>query len=99
MFGRLIPDKGRSAEFFGFYDIFGKFSAIIGPALVGVISAAAAEQILAGQGLTAATATAAQIEAVNAQAAPLGMLGILLIFALGGGLYFFVLPRVSRKSR
>ena len=99
MFGRLIPDKGRSAEFFGFYDIFGKFSAIIGPALVGVISAAAAEQILAGQGLTAVTATAAQIEAVNAQAAPLGMLGILLIFALGGGLYFFVLPRVSRKSR
>ena len=35
LFGRLIP-KERSAEFFGFYNIFGKFSAIIGPALLGL---------------------------------------------------------------
>jgi len=34
-FGRLIPAE-RSAEFFGFYNIFGKFAAILGPFLVGV---------------------------------------------------------------
>ena len=30
MFGKLIPDKARSGEFFGFFDIFGKFSSIMG---------------------------------------------------------------------
>jgi UMF1 family MFS transporter len=34
-FGRLIPAE-RSAEFFGFYNIFGKFANIAGPLLVGV---------------------------------------------------------------
>ncbi len=31
-FGKLVPQE-RSAEFFGFYDIFGKFAAVIGPLL------------------------------------------------------------------
>ncbi len=31
-FGKLIPPE-RSNEYFGFYDIFGKFAAVIGPAL------------------------------------------------------------------
>jgi len=35
LFGRLIPPD-RSAEFFGFYNIFGKFAAILGPLLVGL---------------------------------------------------------------
>jgi len=35
-FGKLIPAE-RSAEFFGFYNIFGKFAAISGPLLVGGI--------------------------------------------------------------
>ena len=33
-YGRLIPPE-QSGEFFSFYDIFGKFAAIIGPFLVG----------------------------------------------------------------
>lgn len=37
LFGQLIPE-GRSNEFFGFYNIFGKFAAVVGPLLVGVIS-------------------------------------------------------------
>ncbi len=32
-FGKLIPAE-RSNEFFGFFDIFGKFAAVIGPALI-----------------------------------------------------------------
>lgn len=35
-FGQLIPAE-RSAEFFGFYNIFGKFAAITGPFLMGAI--------------------------------------------------------------
>ena len=33
IYGKLIP-KERSAEFFGFYNIFGRFAAIMGPFLV-----------------------------------------------------------------
>ncbi|MFH1784339.1 MAG: MFS transporter [bacterium] len=36
-FGKLIP-KDRSAEFFGFYNVFGKFAAIIGPFLVALLT-------------------------------------------------------------
>jgi len=36
-FGRLVP-KQRSSEFFGFYNILGKFSAVLGPILVGVVT-------------------------------------------------------------
>lgn len=34
-FAKLVP-KESSNEFFGFYNVFGKFAAIIGPALVGI---------------------------------------------------------------
>ncbi len=36
-FGKMIP-KEQSNEFFGLYDIFGKFAAIMGPALFGLFS-------------------------------------------------------------
>lgn len=36
-FGKLVP-KENSNEFFGFYNIFGKFAAILGPLLVAVTS-------------------------------------------------------------
>ncbi|WP_099221242.1 MFS transporter [Listeria costaricensis] len=36
-FGKIIPKK-RANEFYGFYNIFGKFSAIMGPALLGIIT-------------------------------------------------------------
>lgn len=35
-FGKLIP-ADHSAEFFGFFNIFGKFAAILGPVLVGAV--------------------------------------------------------------
>ena len=99
MFGKLIPDKNRSGEFFGFYDIFGKFSAIMGPALVGLSSALAADVMLKEQGLDRAIATAEQLAAVDTAAAPWGILSVLLIFFVGGGLYFFVLPKYLNKNK
>lgn len=37
LYSQLIP-PARSAEFFGFYNMLGKFAAIIGPLLVGVVT-------------------------------------------------------------
>lgn len=34
IYGKLVP-KQKAAQFFGFYDIFGKFAAILGPFMVG----------------------------------------------------------------
>lgn len=98
MFGKLIPDKARSGEFFGFFDIFGKFSSIIGPALVGTVSALAANRMLAAQGLTAATATAEQVDAINKAAGPYGILSVILIIIVGAVLYFAVLPHTMTKD-
>lgn len=36
-FARLVP-KEKSSEFFGFYSVFGKFAAILGPFLVGIVT-------------------------------------------------------------
>lgn len=36
-FGKLIP-KESGSEFFGFYNILGKFSAVLGPVLVGIVT-------------------------------------------------------------
>lgn len=36
-FGKLVP-ADRSNEYFGFFDIFGKFAAVIGPLLVGLFT-------------------------------------------------------------
>jgi UMF1 family MFS transporter len=35
-FGKLIP-KERSNEYFGFFDIFGKFASVVGPFLYGTM--------------------------------------------------------------
>ncbi len=37
LYARLIPSS-KSAEFFGFYNMLGKFAAVVGPLMVGVIS-------------------------------------------------------------
>ena len=36
-FAKLVT-KEKSAEYFGFYSIFGKFAAVLGPFLVGVVT-------------------------------------------------------------
>ncbi|ERI91557.1 transporter, major facilitator family protein [Clostridiales bacterium oral taxon 876 str. F0540] len=36
-FGKLVP-KENSNEFFGFYNIFGKFAAVMGPLLMGIVT-------------------------------------------------------------
>lgn len=98
MFGKMIPDKNRSGEFFGFYDIFGKFSAILGPALVSLTSASASDWLLGRAKAQGMQVTPVLLEEIHAQAAPWGILSVLVLFLVGGGLYFFVLPRYGKDS-
>jgi len=37
LFARLVPE-GKSGEYFGFFNLFGKFSTIIGPVLMGLVT-------------------------------------------------------------
>ena len=37
LFARLVP-KGKEGEFFGFYNMLGKFSAVLGPILLGAVT-------------------------------------------------------------
>lgn len=39
MYGRLVPE-GKSAEYFGFYNMVGKFGTVLGPALMGAMALA-----------------------------------------------------------
>jgi UMF1 family MFS transporter len=39
MYGRMVP-AGKSAEYFGFYNMVGKFGTVLGPALMGAVAVA-----------------------------------------------------------
>jgi len=65
-FASIIP-ADKSAEFFGFYNMLGKFAAVIGPVLVGWV------------GVTTGNPRA-------------GILSLLVLFAAGGTILYFVNP-------
>jgi UMF1 family MFS transporter len=90
IFGKMIPDRNRSNEFFGFFEIFGKFSAIMGPWLFGFAGMKAAEIIKRNN---------PQItqDALDKAASPYGVLSVLIIFILGA--LFYVLYLKSSKSK
>jgi UMF1 family MFS transporter len=37
-YGRLIPDKSRSNEYFGFFNILGRYAAVLGPLLMSAVT-------------------------------------------------------------
>ena len=61
-------------------------------------SGLAAARIRAMEGI-AENASAEVLAEVARRAAHWGVLSVLLIFLIGGGLYFFVLPRVMDKKK
>jgi UMF1 family MFS transporter len=82
-FARLIP-VSRSAEFFGFYNMLGKFAAIIGPVLMG------ATGLVVRRWLAAGITDSDRLTAIGHQAARLSILSVLVLFILGGVLFYFV---------
>jgi UMF1 family MFS transporter len=90
-YARLIP-HGQSAEFFGFYNMLGKFAAIIGPLLMGLTG------LIAKRLLLPPMPTDEQIIAAGLTATRLSIISIILLFIAGGVLFYFVDEEKGRKE-
>ena len=75
-YARLIP-KDKAAEFFGFYNMLGKFATIMGPALMGTVG------LVARRLMMPAAATAEQVQAVGQMAARWSLGSVIVLFLVG----------------
>ena len=82
-YSRLIP-KNRIAEFYGFYNMLGKFAAILGPVLIGFVG------LIARHILMPPSPTPEQFVHVSRLSSRWGIASILLLFIMGAILLFFV---------
>ena len=82
-YSRLIP-KDKTAEFFGFYNMLGKFAAILGPVLMGVVG------LIARRMLMPPSPTPEQFVQIGQLASRCGIASILLLFIVGAILFYFV---------
>jgi UMF1 family MFS transporter len=82
-YSRLIP-KEQAGEYYGFYNMLGKFAAIFGPTLMGVIG------LIARRILMPPAPTPEQIQAVGQLASRWSMASLLVLFLAGGILFYFV---------
>jgi UMF1 family MFS transporter len=80
---RLIPPH-QSAEFFGFYNMLGKFATIIGPLLMGLTG------LLVKRIMLPPAPTPEQLQAVGLLATRTGIVSVLLLFFLGAALFYCV---------
>ena len=80
-FSGFIPD-GQSAEYFGFFNMIGKFAVILGPSFVGLVG------LLSRKILMPATPTSEQLQYVGQLAARLGIASILVFFVSGAVLLY-----------
>ena len=82
-YSRLIP-KSMAAEFYGFYNMLGKFAAILGPMLMGIVG------LFARRLLMPPAPTLEQIATVGQSASRWGIGSILLLFIAGAILFYLV---------
>ncbi len=82
-YSRLIP-KEKSAQYYGFYNMLGKFAAIMGPALMGIVG------LMGRRMLMPPAPTPEQIVNIGQLASRWSMLSILILFLIGGILLYFV---------
>jgi UMF1 family MFS transporter len=80
---RLIP-QDQTAEFFGFYNMLGKFAAILGPLLIAAVG------LIAKRLLTPPTPAIEQVQAVSHTAARYGIASLIILFVAGGVALYFV---------
>lgn len=90
-YSRLIP-KNRSAEFYGFYNMLGKFAAILGPVLIGFVG------LIARHILMPPSPTPEQLLHVSHLASRWGIASILILFMIGATLLFFVDEQKGKKE-
>ncbi len=82
-YSRLIP-REQSAEYYGFYNMLGKFAAIVGPALMGIVG------LIARRLLMPPAPTPGQIEHVGQLASRWSIASVLILFLIGAILFYFV---------
>lgn len=80
---RLIP-ADKAAEYFGFYNMIGKFAVIIGPALMGTAG------LFAKRLLMPPFPSAQEAEYIGRIASRISIASILILFIAGGILFYFV---------
>ena len=90
-YSRLIP-KDKAAEFYGFYNMLGKFAAILGPLLMGIVG------LVARRLLMPPSPTEAQLKAVGQLASRWSIGSILILFAVGAILFYFVNEEKGREQ-
>ena len=88
---RLIPSE-RSGEFFGFYNMLGKFAAIIGPALVGLVALAVRSIAMPG------SPEPGDVVRVSQLASRWGIGSIAMLFVIGGVLFYFAKEGTGGKK-
>ncbi len=82
-YSRLIP-KDKAAEFYGFYNMLGKFAAIIGPTLMAVVG------LIASRMLMPESPTDQELVQIGRAASRWSIASILILFIVGAVLFFFV---------
>ena len=90
-YSRLIP-RNQAAEFYGFYNMLGKFAAIVGPTLMGVVG------LTVRRVLMPEAPSAEQLVEIGQLASRWGIASILLLFVLGAVLFYFVDERKGREQ-
>ena len=90
-YSRLIP-KSQAAEYYGFYNMLGKFAVIFGPAMMGLIG------LIVKRSLMPPSPTPEQITAVGQLASRWGIASILILFIVGGILFYFVDEEKGRQQ-
>ena len=82
-YSRIIP-KNQAAEYFGFYNMLGKFAAILGPALIGVVG------VTMRNFLMPKNPSAEELIKLGQDAARWSIASIILLFLIGATLFYFV---------
>jgi UMF1 family MFS transporter len=87
----LIP-KAQAAEYYGFYNMLGKFAAIFGPVLMGVVG------LTVRRILMPPAPTPRQMEAIGHLASRWGIGSLLILFLVGGILFYLVDEEKGREE-
>jgi UMF1 family MFS transporter len=90
-YSRLIP-KNKAAEYYGFYNMLGKFAVILGPVLMGLVG------LTARRILMPPSPTPEQVIAVGQLASRWGIASILILFIVGAILFYFVDEEKGRQQ-
>jgi UMF1 family MFS transporter len=90
-YSRLIP-KNKAAEYYGFYNMLGKFAVILGPVLMGIVG------LTARRLLMPPSPTPEQVIAVGQMASRWGIASILILFVVGAVLFYFVDEEKGREQ-